>query len=159
MYAYLRLRTPRPVYLSKGGVLSCIVHIQKLTPCCLKRDTTRGSLQNKPSIKTLHCRPNVAGVFQACLRAVGALYQGRIGLVDAMNSSGIPDSCRKLHSVLVWKIGGIGHFPLEFIETSNQNGTSWLSVAWTRSGGIGINILAHMYGRWYYWCDIVRVLF
>ena len=41
----------------------------------------------------------------------------------------------------VWKIGGIGQFPPEFIETSNRNGTSWLSVTRTRSGGIGINIL------------------
>ena len=48
---------------------------------------------------------------------------------------------RKLHSVSVWKIGGIGHFPSEFIKALNRNGTSWLSVARTRSGGIGINIL------------------
>ena len=132
--------TPRPVYLSKRWCYR-IVHIQKLTPWCLKRDTQRGSLQNKPSIKTLYCRPIVASVFQACIRAVGVLYRGRIGLVDAMNSGGIPDSCRKLHSVSVWNIGGIGHFPPEFIETSNRNGTSWLSVTRTRSGGIGINIL------------------
>ena len=78
---------------------------------------------------------------------VGVLYRGRIGLVDAMNSGGIPDSCRKLHSVSVWNIGGIGHFPPEFIETSNRNGTSWLSVTRTRSGGIGINILALHRGK------------
>ena len=138
MYAYHRLSdTPT---ISKV-VLSYRYSLHTKTDTMLFKEIYRGSLQNKPSIKTWYCRPIVASVFQACIRAVRVLYRGRIGLVDAMNSGGIPDSCRKLHSVSVWNIGGIGHFPPEFIETSNRNGTSWLSVTLTRSGGIGINIL------------------
>ena len=91
--------TPQPIYLLKGAVRALgIVCIQKLTSV-FKEGIIRCSIQNKPSIKTLYCRPIVASVFQACIRAVA--YQGQIGLVDAMNSGGIPDSCRKLHSVSV----------------------------------------------------------
>ena len=74
-------------------VLSYSSHTKTDTMLSLKRDTQGFPTKQTINNKDLYCCPNVASVFQACIRAVGALYRGRIGLVDAMNSGGIPDSC------------------------------------------------------------------